>query len=59
MTCNQNNCQEPATFRVFWPGKVPPPVYCEEHMNMARRISNAMGCPVSIMHISEEEVEDE
>jgi hypothetical protein len=41
-TCCQETCAEPATVRVFWPGKPPLPM-CSDHAKGARMISAAMG----------------
>lgn len=43
MNCSQDKCESPATVRIFWPGKVPPPVYCDEHAAKARRVLEALG----------------
>jgi hypothetical protein len=53
MTCTQHDCQADAIVRVFWPGRVPPPVYCLLHAVLAERILQAMGCPVASERIED------
>jgi hypothetical protein len=45
--CHDEHCELPAVVRVFWPGQVPPPVFCAEHASKALLIARAIGCPVA------------
>ena len=38
-------CDEPASYRIFWPGK-PPTYICEPHAEKGKAIANAIGCYV-------------
>lgn len=51
--CDAESCEEVAIHTVFWPGKNPPPKYCEKHANKAIYILNAMGIPVNFRPISD------
>ena len=46
--CQQTDCEEPAAFRVYWPGRVPPPHMCALCAFRAQGIARAMGFDVSI-----------
>lgn len=43
MICNQDNCDEPATWRVFWPGS-PPCGMCDDHRLQVVQVGRAIGC---------------
>lgn len=43
MKCNQPNCLEPPTHRVFWPGRSPA-FSCGPHADKAVAIGGVMGC---------------
>lgn len=45
MKCCQEGCDDPATWRVFWPGK-PPLGMCDPHKEKAQAITAAMGFAV-------------
>lgn len=45
MKCCQSTCDKEATHTVYWPGKTPPPVYCDEDTQKAKAILAAMGTP--------------
>jgi len=47
-TCNQTGCGLLAKWEVFWPGRNPPPVYCDQHAQMAKQILSTMGIDVVI-----------
>lgn len=47
MNCSTRTCAEPAEFRVYWPGEVPPPVYCERCRNRALAIAETLGFRVA------------
>ena len=49
--CDQEDCDKEAIHTVFWPGKNPPPVYCEKHAEKAIYILKAMGVPVNFRPI--------
>lgn len=51
--CGEMNCMKPATHVVYWPGRVPPPVYCHWHALKAVAILDLMGCPVKYEEIKE------
>lgn len=48
MKCNQKNCDDEATHRVFWPGTSPPPEMCKKHAQQAIGIANAMGLTIHV-----------
>lgn len=48
MKCHENSCNENAYVTVYWPGQVPPPVYCPLHAQKAANILRAMGTPVHV-----------
>ena len=55
MICNQDNCVEPATHRVFWPGREPG-VSCEKHAQKAQAVGRAMGCYIHIEVLTPEQM---
>lgn len=44
--CSQDGCPDTPTTIVYWPGRTPPPRYCDEHATSAKNVLAAMGCPV-------------
>lgn len=52
--CSQDGCPDRATTIVYWPGKTPPPRYCDEHATSARNILAHMGCPVHTAMIGDD-----
>ena len=47
--CCQDNCNEPATHLVYWPGEVPKKM-CEPHSKKAIAVAMAMGM---YLHVEE------
>jgi hypothetical protein len=49
--CVQEDCNEKAIHIVYWPGKEPPPIYCEKHAAKAIYMLKLMGIPVNFRKI--------
>lgn len=45
-TCATKSHEEEADFRVFWPGKSPPPEFCILCADRAMKTAAALGCVV-------------
>lgn len=46
--CSQVGCDVLPCIKVYWPGKVPPPIYCVDHAQKAKDILGHIGTPVVI-----------
>jgi hypothetical protein len=55
MKCAQTVCTQEAVNTVYWPGKVPPPVYCEDCTVKAVQILGVMGVGVAVIPLPIEE----
>jgi hypothetical protein len=49
--CDVEGCNKPAIHHVFWPGKVPPPKFCEDHAAKAILTLRLSGIPVNFRKI--------
>lgn len=48
MTCNQDGCKEPASYKFTWPGHDEKGI-CENHVKRLRGVASAMGLYVQII----------
>jgi hypothetical protein len=46
--CSQEGCDKLPCMKVYWPSKVPPPIYCVDHAQKAKALLAHMGTPVVI-----------
>lgn len=49
--CEYANCEDAAVHTVFWPGKTPPPKYCEKHAVLVIYTLKLAGTPVNFRPI--------
>lgn len=52
--CVCEHCKDNYTHIVYWPGKNPPPRYCEKHAKKAIKTGDAMGLVIYWKKIEEE-----
>lgn len=57
MKCNQEKCDNAASYRFTWPGQDEAPI-CTEHVNKLVNVAKATGLRLQIMPLGDESVSD-
>jgi hypothetical protein len=52
MKCQQQNCNEDATHKVYWPGKPEPLLMCARHKRVSEYLADAMGMNLCVEPIA-------
>ena len=52
--CNQGECEQPGLYRFTWPGSNEAFI-CEIHVDKLRDVAEAMGLPLQVISILDEE----
>ena len=51
LVCNQENCDDEATHRIYWPGEPQPLPMCALHSKLAQKVLGVLGTPAPVEKI--------